>query len=636
VPLLVASAWIQGAFLAGNLSKGTGTGGAGEEGSSGEKKKKKKKESSEPKKLDKDGKPLPETPPRPPRDDASLAQQVASEALAAPRVVTALGLDVPLAGAYDALLARPAKRAAARGQVTGVFFGLSQFVLFAVYALAFYYGGRLVSEGKISFEAMLRVFFGKERRFSFLEKEVEVEEEKEKEKNSHFFIFLLSKKKNSAIMLSAIGFSQTQMAFPDLSKARGASRRVAALLDRVPAVDGDAPGIELGPRKVVLEEQQQEQEQEQEQESKSNSNSSRDLDVVAVSSSPSAVVPEISNAEAAATSTSSSSSSQIVPCLGRVDFSSVKFAYPSRRGAPVLTDFTLRVPAGQMVALVGPSGGGKSTVLSLLLRFYDVDAGSVELDGRDVRSLTLASLRSRVALVAQEPVMFTGTIRDNVVYGLEGFGGANVEEEGKEKEKGEKKKRGGFLFSRKGGKENNNKDNDEEAAVVLSSLKKKMTNSSSSTPAKITDAMLRAALVAANAAEFVDAAPRGIDTRLGQGDGGVQLSGGQKQRIAIARALLRDPAVLLLDEATSALDAASETAVVAALEKASEGRTTLVVAHRLSTVANASSLAHVSGGRITEQGTHQELLAAGGAYAALVAMSSSLGLSGGDGGGGSE
>ena len=162
-------------------------------------------------------------------------------------------------------------------------------------------------------------------------------------------------------------------------------------------MDGDAPGIELGPRKVVLEEQQQEQEQEQEQESKSNSNSSRDLDVVAVSSSPSAVVPEISNAEAAATSTSSSSSSQIVPCLGRVDFSSVKFAYPSRRGAPVLTDFTLRVPAGQMVALVGPSGGGKSTVLSLLLRFYDVDAGSVELDGRDVRSLTLASLRSRAS-----------------------------------------------------------------------------------------------------------------------------------------------------------------------------------------------------------------------------------------------
>ena len=137
------------------------------------------------------------------------------------------------------------------------------------------------------------------------------------------------------------------------------------------------------------------------------------------------------------------------------------------------------------------------------------------------------------------------------------------------------------------------------------------------------DERLWAAAEAANAAEFVDAAPRGVDTRLGQGDGGVQLSGGQKQRLAIARALLRDPAVLLLDEATSALDAASEAAVVAALEKASEGRTTLVVAHRLSTVARSDCLAYVSGGRVAEQGTHQELLAAGGAYAALVAMNNS-------------
>lgn len=151
VPLLVASAWVQGAFLAGNLSQG-GSGGGGGEGGAADASKKRNQ--------NKKGKPLSPTP-APPRDDAALAQQVASEALVAPRVVTALGLDVPLAGAYDSLLAQPARRAAAWGQVTGVFFGLSQFVLFAVYALSFYYGGRLVSEGKISFESMLRVFFGK-------------------------------------------------------------------------------------------------------------------------------------------------------------------------------------------------------------------------------------------------------------------------------------------------------------------------------------------------------------------------------------------------------------------------------------------------------------------------------------------
>ena len=167
VPLLVASAWVQGAFLAGNLSKG-GAGGGGEEGWKSKSKRPRKRGGMEGKE------PLP--PPPSLRDDAALAQQVASEALAAPRVVAALGLDVPLAGAYDSYLAKPARRAAARGQVTGVFFGLSQFVLFAVYALAFYYGGRMVSEGRISFEAMLRVFFGEFEFFcSFISKREEGE-----------------------------------------------------------------------------------------------------------------------------------------------------------------------------------------------------------------------------------------------------------------------------------------------------------------------------------------------------------------------------------------------------------------------------------------------------------------------------
>jgi len=217
IPLLVASAWVQGAFLAGTLSKGgagggDGDGGGGGGGGGGRGSKKTRERGGE------------GAPPPPRRAAAALAQQIASEALAAPRAVAALGLDVPLAGAYDALLAGPARRAAARGQVAGVSFGLSQFVLFAVYALAFYYGGRLVSEGRMSFEAMLRVFFGELDLFSFFSpfsrararaserasERVDREKRRSKKRRLAFLILFLQKKKkkNAAIMLSAVGFSQ--------------------------------------------------------------------------------------------------------------------------------------------------------------------------------------------------------------------------------------------------------------------------------------------------------------------------------------------------------------------------------------------------------------------------------------------
>ena len=217
IPLLVASAWVQGAFLAGTLSKGgagggDGDGGGGGGGGGGRGSKKTRERGGE------------GAPPPPRRDAAALAQQIASEALAAPRAVAALGLDVPLAGAYDALLAGPARRAAARGQVAGVSFGLSQFVLFAVYALAFYYGGRLVSEGRMSFEAMLRVFFGELDLFSFFSpfsrararaserasERVDREKRRSKKRRLAFLILFLQKKKkkNAAIMHSAVGFSQ--------------------------------------------------------------------------------------------------------------------------------------------------------------------------------------------------------------------------------------------------------------------------------------------------------------------------------------------------------------------------------------------------------------------------------------------
>jgi ATP-binding cassette, subfamily B (MDR/TAP), member 1 len=240
-------------------------------------------------------------------------------------------------------------------------------------------------------------------------------------------------------------------------------------------------------------------------------------------------------------------------CEGSVELQNVTFCYPARPEAPVFVDFSLTVPAGKTVALVGESGSGKSTVIQLIERFYDPQAGSVLLDGVDLRQLNLKWLRSYVGLVSQEPVLFNMTVADNIRYGNPG---ATL-----------------------------------EAAV--------------------------AAAKAANADGFISALPEGYHTRLGEG--AIQLSGGQKQRVAIARALLKDPRVLLLDEATSALDAESERVVQAALDRLMHGRTTLVVAHRLSTVRDADSIAVVYKGHIVEQGRHAELVAAGGAYARLVA-----------------
>ena len=242
-----------------------------------------------------------------------------------------------------------------------------------------------------------------------------------------------------------------------------------------------------------------------------------------------------------------------VSCTGAIELRSVTFAYPQRLEAPVFTDFSLSVPAGKTVALVGQSGSGKSSVISLIERFYDPQAGAVLLDGVDIRSLNLHWLRAQVGLVGQEPVLFNMTVADNIKYGRP----------------------------------------DASAEAVVAAAK------------------------AANAHSFIQALPEGYDTRLGEG--GIQLSGGQKQRVAIARAVVKDPRVLLLDEATSALDAESEHVVQEALDRLMVGRTTVVVAHRLSTVRDADAIAVVFQGRIVEQGTHKQLVALGGAYARLVA-----------------
>jgi subfamily B ATP-binding cassette protein MsbA len=238
---------------------------------------------------------------------------------------------------------------------------------------------------------------------------------------------------------------------------------------------------------------------------------------------------------------------------GEIVFHEVHFSY--NPDTPVLRGITFHMNPGEVIAVVGPSGAGKSTIADLIPRFYDPQAGCVFLDGHDLRTLSLESLRRQIGIVPQETILFGGTIRDNIAYG------------------------------------------DPNA----------------------TQEMIEAAACAANAHDFISnprILPEGYDTLVGER--GKQLSGGQRQRIAIARALLKNPRILILDEATSSLDAASEILVQEALEKLMQGRTTLVIAHRLSTIINADRILVLQSGRIAESGTHGELIRRpGGIYAQL-------------------
>ncbi|KAH8913489.1 P-loop containing nucleoside triphosphate hydrolase protein [Atractiella rhizophila] len=240
---------------------------------------------------------------------------------------------------------------------------------------------------------------------------------------------------------------------------------------------------------------------------------------------------------------------QEIQVKGDVEFDNVSFSYDGKRTA--LNSLSFKIPAGTSVALVGESGAGKSSILRLLYRFYDINEGSIKIDGHDLRSLTQHSLRSQIGVVPQDSILFNETVRYNIGYG--------------------------------------DPTADEESIV------------SAAKAAQIHDRVL--------------SFPDGYSTVVGER--GIRLSGGEKQRVSIARTILKNPPILLLDEATSALDTHTEREIQSALTELIKGRTTISIAHRLSTVVHSDLILVIQDGTVAEQGTHQELLAKGGLYAAL-------------------
>lgn len=243
-----------------------------------------------------------------------------------------------------------------------------------------------------------------------------------------------------------------------------------------------------------------------------------------------------------------------IPAVGDLQMRDIRFAYPARPDLPIFEDFNLHIKPGEKIALVGPSGAGKTTVFQLLQRFYDPQAGEILLDGVNIKQADIQQLRARIALVPQDPVIFAGSVRDNVRYARP--------------------------------------DANDEAVI--------------------------AACEAAFAMEFIEQLPEGLDSFLGER--GVRLSGGQKQRIAIARAIMADRPILLLDEATSALDSNSEQKVQQALERLMLNRTTIMIAHRISTVINADRILVLQQGKIIASGTHEALIASNELYRELASL----------------
>jgi len=381
------------------------------------------------------------------------AGQIAVQSIQNIRTVLTLGKEKLFHQKYLDEIRLPHMQALKGANLASFGFGFSQGVIFMVYALAFYFGSRLIIWDRRTPEDVLKVMF--------------------------------------AIIFTAMTAGQTANFMPNAATARIASTSVFALIDRTSRIDYST-GIGEKPDRSGIK--------------------------------------------------------------GKASVDKAVFNYPSRPDTRVLDGLSISAAPGKMIALVGASGCGKSTVIALLERWYNLNSGVTSIDDLDVTKWELQHLRSQMALVGQEPVLFNTTIRNSIAYG---------------------------------------------------SLEENPTDEQIETVARM-----------ANIHDFIVGLPDGYKTMVGEKGG--QLSGGQKQRIAIARALCRQPKILLLDEASSALDSESEKIVQAALDKASAGRTTIVIAHRLATIQNAHQIYVVGEGKIKEQGTHFELLEKKGTYFELV------------------
>ena len=392
-------------------------------------------------------------------ENIAKAGTLAEEVIGSIRTAQAFGTSLVLGQKFDRNIDNSRRTgmkgtAIEAGGISSMFF-----YIYAGYALAFFYGGILVTQGRATSGIVINVFL--------------------------------------AILIGSFSMAMLNPELQAITKARGAAAKLFETIDRVPLIDSADPG---GLKPDTVE--------------------------------------------------------------GTITFEEVKFHYPSRANVPILKGLTTTFQAGHNVALVGASGSGKSTVVSLIERFYDPISGVIKLDGRDIKSLNVKWLRQQIGLVSQEPTLFGTTVRGNVEHGLIGSKWANASD-----------------------------------AEKFELVQKACTD--------------------ANAHDFILKLPNGYDTMVGER--GMLLSGGQKQRVAIARAIVSDPRILLLDEATSALDTQSEGIVQDALDKASKGRTTVTIAHRLSTVKDADLILVMGGGEILEQGTHYSLLADEmGPYAQLV------------------
>ncbi|KAK6947399.1 ABC transporter-like, ATP-binding domain [Dillenia turbinata] len=376
------------------------------------------------------------------------ANMLAGEAVSNIRTVAAFCAESKILGLYSHELVEPSRNAFARGQIAGLFYGITQFFIFSSYGLALWYGSVLMGKGLASFKSVMKSFM--------------------------------------VLIVTALAMGETLALMPDLMKGSQMVASVFELLDRKTEVVTD-------------------------------------------------VGEELTNVE------------------GTIELRNVNFHYPSRPDIIIFKDFNLKVRTGKSMALVGQSGSGKSTVIALILRYYDPTSGKVMVDGKDIRRLKLKSLRKHIGLVQQEPALFATSIYENILYGKEGAS--------------------------------------ENEVIEAAKL--------------------------ANAHSFICSLPEGYSTKVGER--GVQLSGGQKQRVAIARAVLKDPAILLLDEATSALDVESERIVQQALDRLMKNRTTIMVAHRLSTIKNADLISVLQDGKIIEEGSHSSLIQnKEGAYFKLV------------------